>query len=109
MSKRIIAPVVTFVAPATGRYVFQVAIDGVGVWRNEDKEYGVNMAVFRWGIDKGESLKFAKALKNEFKKINWDVEVELKAGEEVAFIPVTTCAGWMRGGINNLMVRVGLM
>lgn len=101
--------VVTFVAPATGRYVLQVAIDGVGVWRNEDKEYGVNLGVFRSGANEGRSLKFAKALKSELRDIHWEVEVDLRAGEEVAVIPVTTVAGWMRGGINNVVVRVGLM
>ncbi len=36
-------------------------------------------------------------------------EPKLKASEEVAFIPVTNVVRWMRGGINNLSVRVGRM
>lgn len=68
-----------------------------------------DLAAFRGGVNEGRSLKFANALRDEFRDIHWEVDVDLRAGEEVAVIPVTTVAGWMRGGISHLVVRVGFM
>ena len=75
--------VVTFIAPETGHYLFQVKGGRIGAHGSEDQTFGLKMAVFRWGKDRGTPLKSTTALKEELTDLYWEVEVELTAGEEV--------------------------
>jgi len=79
---------VRFIAPETGRYVVQIKSAPWSTNTSDDqKSMSLSVLKFSWEDGPGESIAFYRETKKESKGLNMEIETELMAGEELAFIP----------------------
>lgn len=106
--------VLRFIAPRTGRYALRLGMGGLALWENADRAVGINVLRFAWDGKPGSPVLRFQAVKDEFlakAKAGWieQAEVELAAGEELAFIADTNAPGWLSWRITGLSLVVGLL
>lgn len=100
-------PVVTFVAPRTGRYVFSAASSGLSFW-GLHRAIAMNVVHFPKGKDKGTSIVVHRTEVNHNIDLRFEEAVQLNEGDELAFcVDANASAGGGGAMYRNFVLKVG--
>jgi len=91
-------PILTFTAPKAGRYVVRLKAAEAAVWGLHGM-IGLNVVQFPAGQTKGKSVAFHRTQRGALEPPNLDFEVQLGAGDELAFELDTNATGGGGGAV----------
>jgi hypothetical protein len=100
-------PIVTFVAPRTGRYVFSATSAGLNFW-GLHSAIAMNIVHFPAGSDKGTSIAVHRTERGHDMDLRLEEQVQMNEGDELAFC-VDANASAVGGGAmyRNVVIKVG--
>lgn len=102
-------PVITFVAPETGQYAFQLH-SKAPLLVSHHNAIALNVVQFPWGKNEGRSLAFFSTSIEEKEPLRMDLETDLVAGEVVAFcLDTNVFYGGGLAAFPELTIQAGLL
>ena len=98
LSLSAVLPILTFTAPKAGRYVVRLKSAEASVWGLHGM-IALNVVHFPAGQPKGKSLAFHRTQRGALEPANIEFEVQLSAGDDIAFEIDTSATGGGGGAV----------